>query len=351
MIEVLNLALPYFGLIVLGYASGRMKRIPDAGLEWMNFFIIYMALPALFYRILAKTPFEQLNNVPFIVAATVATVLVLMLSFAVTLAIGRNLAQSTIAALAGAYGNIGYMGPGLALATLGTQAAAPVALIFCFETLLFFSLMPLMMAVARPSYRVLSRVMFDVLRKIALHPLVIATALGVASAAVRFEPPLALDRLMQFLQNAAAPCALFTLGVTVALRPFTRVPSEVPVLVLIKLVAHPIVTLLLLTALGPFDPDWVKTAVLMAALPPALNVFVLARQYGTWVDPASGSVLIGTLISVATLTTVMWLVQHGGLAQLVVRWRHAAAVRHSCYRLHDAASGSARHADAGRSGR
>jgi hypothetical protein len=34
--------------------------------------------------------------------------------------------------------------------------------------------------------------------------------------------------------NASAPCALFTLGVTVALRPFTRVPWEVPFLVLIN---------------------------------------------------------------------------------------------------------------------
>jgi predicted permease len=97
------------------------------------------------------------------------------------------------------------------------------------------------------------------------------------------------------------------------------VPWEVPVLVLIKLVVHPIVALLLLTALGPFDPNWVKTAVLMAALPPALNVFVLARQYESWVEPASGSVLLGTLVSVATLTSVMWLVQHGGLAQAVIR--------------------------------
>ena len=98
---------------------------------------------------------------------------------------------------------------------------------------------------------------------------------------------------------------------TVALRPFERVPWEVPVLVLIKLIVHPVVALLLLTALGPFDPNWVATAVLMAALPPALNVFVLARQYDAWVEPASGSVLLGTLLSVATLTTVMWLVQHG----------------------------------------
>lgn len=324
MIDVLNLALPYFGLIFLGFACGRLQDIPDRGLAWMDFFIIYMALPALFYRILAKTPFEQLNNVPFIVATTLATAIVLVLSFVIAFLIRRDLASSSAAALGGAYGNIGYMGPGLALATLGAQAAAPVALIFCFETLLFFSFLPFMMALAKPSSAGFWMITLGVVRKIVLHPLMLATALGVISAALHFEPPVALDRLMQFLQSAAAPCALFTLGVTVALRPFvvrplSRFPWDVPVLVLAKLVIHPAVMLLALTALGPFDPIWTATAVLMAALPPALNVFVLARQYDTWVEPATGAVLIGTLGSVATLTTVMWLVQHGGLTQAVLR--------------------------------
>jgi malonate transporter len=49
------------------------------------------------------------------------------------------------------------------------------------------------------------------------------------------------------------------------------------------------------------------------ALPPALNVFVMARQYDTWVPQASGSVLFGTLVSVVTLTAVMWLVKTHGL--------------------------------------
>lgn len=319
MIDVLNLALPYFGLIFLGFACGRLKTIPDSGLAWMDFFILYMTLPALFYRILAKTPFEQLNNVPFIVTTTLSTFLVLALSFGVAFLFRRNLAEASSAALAGAYGNIGYMGPGLALATLGAQAAAPVALIFCFETLLFFSLLPFMMALARPSSQSAGALALEVIRKIVLHPLLIATALGVLSAAANFEPPVALDKLLQFLQSASAPCALFTLGVTVALRPFQRVPWEVPVLVLVKLVIHPLVMLAMLMAIGPFDPSWAATAVLMAALPPALNVFVLARQYESWVEPASGSVLLGTLVSVATLTTVMWLVQHGALTQAIAR--------------------------------
>jgi hypothetical protein len=53
----------------------------------------------------------------------------------------------------------------------------------------------------------------------------------------------------------------------------------------------------------------------MAALPPALGVFVFARQYDTWVEQASGSVLLGTLFSVITLTTVMWLVKNGLVPQ------------------------------------
>jgi malonate transporter len=54
--------------------------------------------------------------------------------------------------------------------------------------------------------------------------------------------------------------------------------------------------------------------VLMASLPPALNVFVIARQNDTWVKPASVAVLVGTFASVVTLTSVMWALQTGRLS-------------------------------------
>jgi predicted permease len=88
-------------------------------------------------------------------------------------------------------------------------------------------------------------------------------------------------------------------------------PWEVPVIVGVKLVLHPVIVLVILSLLGPFPQTWIYTAVLMAALPPALNVFILARQYDCWVEQASSSVLFGTLVSVVTLTTVMWLVKAG----------------------------------------
>jgi predicted permease len=319
MLDVLNLALPFFGLIFLGLACGKYKQIPETGLAWMNFFIIYVALPCLFYRVLAQTPLEQLNNVPFIVGTTLGTSSAFALSFALGWAYRRNMAEATIAGLSGAYGNIGYMGPGLALATLGPAANVPVALIFCFDTLVLFALVPFLMTLSDPRHESIAATALEVVKRIVLHPFIIATALGVASAALHFEPPVALDRLMQFLQNAAAPCALFKLGVTVALRPMQKIPWDVPFTILAKLIVHPAIVLLLLSLLGPFDPVWVYTAVLMAALPPALNVFIMARQYDTWVAQASGAVLFGTFMSVVTLTTVMWLVKTGTLPTTLLR--------------------------------
>jgi predicted permease len=51
----------------------------------------------------------------------------------------------------------------------------------------------------------------------------------VRSRLLHIHPPVAIDNTLLFLQNAAAPVALFVLGVTVALRPFGRMPWEVPV--------------------------------------------------------------------------------------------------------------------------
>jgi len=313
MIDVLNLALPYFGLIFLGLACGRLKQIPDTGLAWMNFFIVYVALPCLFYRIVAKTPLEELANVWFVVATSLATTIAFFIALVIAKLGRRTLPEATIAGLAGGYGNIGYMGPGLALSTLGPQAAAPVALIFCFDSIVLFSLVPFLMEIGGGESRGFWRSVLFVGRRIALHPFILATLLGVASAAIHFEPPVALDRLMQFLQNAAAPCALFVLGVTVALRPLPKLAWDVPAIIPVKLILHPLIVFFLLALFGPFSTSWTYAAVLMAALPPALNVFVLARQYDVWVEEASGSILIGTIVSVFTLTTVMWLVQSGTL--------------------------------------
>jgi hypothetical protein len=314
MIDILNLAVPYFGLIFIGFACGKTKGLPEAGLAWMNFFLLYVSLPALLFTITSKTPFAELNNPPFLIATTLAT----MTAFVAAMIAGRflgklTLRESTLAGLSGAYGNIGYMGPGLALAVLGAKAAAPTALIFCCDNIFLFTAVPLLVELSDREHPSLLHAFGVVLRQIALNPLIVSACAGALAAALHLHPPAAVDNMLLFLQNAAAPTALFVLGVTVALRPFERVPWEVPGVIAIKLLIRPLAAFGLMLLFGPFAQPWAATAVLMASLPPALNVFVIARQNDTWIEPASVAVLIGTFASVVTLTSVMWVIQTGRL--------------------------------------
>ena len=312
MVDILNLALPYFGLIFIGFACGKAKGLPEQGLAWMNFFLLYVSLPALLFGIMSKTPFEELNNPPFLIATTLGTTTAFFLALFTGRLMGRlPLREATLAGLSGAYGNIGYMGPGLALAVLGSKAAAPTALIFCCDSIFLFTIVPLLIALTDSKHPSLWHTLGVVVRQIVLNPLIMSACLGALAAALHLHLPVAVDRTVLFLQNAAAPTALFVLGVTVALRPFGRVPWEVPGVIAIKLLIHPLVVFGLMLLLGPFAQPWAATAVLMASLPPALNVFVIARQNDSWIEPASVAVLIGTFASVVTLTSVMWALQTG----------------------------------------
>ena len=309
MAHVLSLALPFFGLIFLGFLCARIKRLPEEGLAWMNFFIIYVSLPALFFKLIATTPFEQLSNWSFILSTTLCTYAAFALSFAVGIwATGGDVRSAAIQGALGGYSNVGYMGPGITLAAIGPAAAVPTALVFVFDCLLFFTIVPFMMGMGGREKVKVWQTARTVIVNVVTHPFNIATAIAVMAAWLRWQPPEPIGVLVDFLSRAAAPCALFALGVTVALRPYEGVPKELPIHLLIKLVLHPLMVWVVLSAVGNFDRAWVFTAMLMAALPPAGNVFVMARQYDVYIQRASNGVLVGTLASVGTMTLLLYLI-------------------------------------------
>jgi len=71
--DIVSLLLPFFGLIFIGYIAGKVTKQPAEALGWMNTFIIYAALPALFFKLVSRTPFEDLTRVDFIATDLAAT--------------------------------------------------------------------------------------------------------------------------------------------------------------------------------------------------------------------------------------------------------------------------------------
>jgi predicted permease len=314
MSEIVTIALPFFGLILLGYGVGRWRRVPPEGLAGLNLFVFYVALPALFFQYVAKTPFDTMANWSFLVTTTFATYCAFAIAFSFGALMNRgNVPEATIEGLVGSYANIGYLAPGLTVAAFGAAAAAPTALVFTFDTAMLLTLVPLMMLLGGTERASGSALAKSIARNIALHPLILASFLGFIVSLIGIGLPGPLDALLSFLGSAGAPCALFIVGLGLAGRPLGQISLEMPVLIAIKLIVHPLIVYLLLSWIDGFDSTWVKTAVLMAALPPAMNVLIFARKYGTYASRASTAILVGTAAALVTLTVVLVLLVNEAL--------------------------------------
>ena len=144
----------------------------------------------------------------------------------------------------------------------------------------------------------------SVARGALLHPLVIATALGLAAAATGLTLPAPVDSLLicWALQRRRRRCSRSASASPAGrCRPAARDADPDR----IKLVVHPRIVYLLLSWVGDFDPVWVHAAVLMAALPPATGLIDSPASYKTYVERATAAVLFGTVISIATVTVVL----------------------------------------------
>ncbi|HFC05281.1 MAG TPA: AEC family transporter [Rhizobiales bacterium] len=307
MLQVFGLVAPLFSMIILGFIAGKLAKLPLAGLAWLNVFIIYLALPALFFQLLSRLDLAEFVSPKFLFITTYTTFLIFILSFGIAMWRSKgNIGSSTIQGFAGAYGNVGYMGPPLALAAFGAPAIAPAAMIFSFDNTLHFILAPLLMGLRKGKKQHPLRLIGKILFGIFTHPFILATIAGLTAAAFHFIPPAPIDKALSLLSGAAAPAALFTMGVTAALRPLKTIPLELTWLVPIKLLLHPLLVYTLLIWLGPFDEVYIQTAVLLASLPAATNVFVLAQQYNVWQERASSAVVVSTLLAMVSVTMVIY---------------------------------------------
>jgi len=313
MTDVINLALPFFGLMLAGAVAARLFHIEERTGDRLNILVLYFALPAMIYRTVASAPFEELLNWQFILATSLSTLAIFAAAFAFAVwALGARIHIAGLQASAASYGNVGYMGLILSVVAFGEAAAVPAVLIFCFDMLIQFILVPLAGAIGTTAQGASKAELGgNIARSVLLHPFLVATALGAVSAAIELQLPTALDVFLEMISRAAAPAALFALGITLARRRFAGMNRELPVIVGLKMLAHPVIVLAALGLIGGFDPLWISVAVLMAALPTAASVYVFAEQYDAWLEGASSSILVTTLISAVTVPVLLYVIEQG----------------------------------------
>jgi predicted permease len=300
MNQILTLLVPFFGVIAIGYGAGRLRLVAPDGVAALEFFVFTVALPALFFQLITASAGTIVSGWAFIATTTFATYCAFAIAFSIGALInGGNVPEATIEGLVGSYSNTAYLAPALAIAAFGT---APVALIYSFETAMLLIVTPLMMALGGTVRSNPRRLAQDIARQVGFNPAIIATLLGFVALGSGLRLPGPIEGAFSFVGNAAAPGALFLLGVGLSQRSFAPLALETPIVVGVKLIVHPLIVYLLLSWVGGFDRVWLSTAVLIAALPPAANVIAIARGNKVYAERASVAVLLGSVVAIATLT-------------------------------------------------
>ena len=317
MLSILLVTFPFFALVLCGYIAARRALLPQAAIPGLNSFVLYFALPCMLYRFGASTPIAQLLDGTLVAVYLLCAVIMVAFTIAVTLGHdkGHNRGRTgwndaSFGALVGAFPNTGFMGVPLLVALLGARAAGPAIVTIVVDLVVTSSLCIALSRLDSADIHGAEVAAKKALQGVALNPMPWAIVLGAVSSALQLSLPAPVMQTLGLLADAASPVALFTIGAVLArsqLNSAVRTPlmDYLPVTVN-KLIVHPVLVGLMglsAIALGlPLDPFALTVVVLVAALPSASNVAMLAERFGADNGRIARIILLSTVLAFFTFS-------------------------------------------------
>jgi malonate transporter len=302
---LLNISLPFFGLIAAGYAAGRTRVLPPEAAGGLNAFVFWFALPAFLFMRMSAADTGGFD-LRFVIAYSGGELLCFVICYALARALfGRDPERNALRGAAGAFGNIGYMGLPIIVAVFGERMLVPAVTVILMDNFLMFLPSILIQLARRAGGAGAGPVLRMVIGTLLRNPLLLAMAAGLACGAFEVAIPVPLASFGNLLSAAAAPCALFVLGATLVGRPLTSGFTEVAMMSIGKLVLHPALVFGI-AVLVSLDPELTAVAVVEASLPIAAHVFITARTYEVYAERISSAILFSTVCAVVSVSLVLY---------------------------------------------
>lgn len=273
------------------------------------------------YRFGASTPIVQLLDATLFFTYLLCAVL--LVGFVVAVSLNRRVGwnDASFGALVGAFPNTGFMGVPLLVALLGASAAGPAIVTIVVDMVITTSLCIALSRLDGADEHGASKAAKSALKAVVTFPLPWAICLGALSSAMNYELMGPMAKTVALLADAASPVALFTIGAVLARSQIRVSESDHPPLllrdylpvVLYKLLLHPVLVLLAMTAVVQLgfhiERLTIMVVVLVAALPSASNVALLAERFGADTGRIARIILITTASAFFTFSAAVALLQ------------------------------------------
>jgi len=298
--EVANLVLPVFAIIVTGWLAGRLGYISPSLADGLVHFAYYVAMPALLIVTIAQEQARSLLEWRFLIAFGGGSMLCFALVFlGVRAGFGRGVATSTVYGMTAAMTNTGFVALPILHSIYGQPAVLPAAVATVFVAAVMFPVTVILLESGRGGGHERGA-SAEVARQILLNPMVLSTLIGLAWAIAGWPIPAPVAAYLNILAAALTPCALFAIGLGLSLEGVRSNFSASLALSAIKLLLVPLVVYGLCVALGLQGLDMI-VAVICAAVPTAKTMYILASEHKVEEPLVASTVSITTMLSVATL--------------------------------------------------
>ncbi|WP_374411135.1 AEC family transporter [Hydrogenophaga sp.] len=316
MLNILIVTFPFFALVAAGYVAAHRRMLPLEAIPGLNGFVLFFALPCMLFRFGSTTPIAQLLDASVVGVYLFCGLVMVAFAIAVTMNTRIRWNDASLGALVAAFPNSGFMGVPLLVALLGQRAAGPAILTMLVDMVITSSLCVALSRLDEGEGHG-REAMLDAgkkaLRGVAANPMPWAILLGAVASYVQFRLPGPVEKTAWLLADAASPVALFTIGAVLAR---SQIQSSHPMplsdylpVALMKLLLHPLLILVVGTAarqLGaPMDSDALTIVVLVAALPSASNVSLLAERLGADNGRIARIILVTTVAAFVTFSAAV----------------------------------------------
>ncbi|MDG1383882.1 MAG: AEC family transporter [Burkholderiaceae bacterium] len=313
MVNILLVTFPFFALVLAGYIALYRGWLSVAAVPGLNGFVLYFAVPCMLYRFGASTPVADMLS-PVIIGVYAASALIMVaLTIVITKrgAIGWN--DASLGALVAAFPNTGFMGVPLLAMLLGAASAGPAIATILVDMLLTTSLCVALSRLDGAGIDGAKRAAKQALGRVMGNPMPWAILMGAFASGFEIKLWGPIDQTVALLADAASPVALFTIGAVLA-RSQMQSAHPMPLshympAAVLKLIVHPLLVLgggLLAQVAGlPLDPFALTCIVLVAALPSASNVSLLAERFGADNGRIARIILVTTVVAFLTFSAAV----------------------------------------------
>ncbi|MGC1411140.1 MAG: AEC family transporter [Acetobacteraceae bacterium] len=314
--QIANLILPVFAVIVTGWIVGYMGYLPRTLSDALIHFAYNVAMPALLIVTIAQEPARSLINWRFLVAFGGGSLLCFSLVLGImSIRASRSLASRTMHGMAASMTNTGFVALPILQAVYGQRAVLPAAIATVFVAVVMFPAAVFLLERDQRDARGSRTAPMGTVKHIVMNPLVLSTLIGMLWSALNVSIPGPIKAYLGILADALTPCALFAIGLGLSIDGLRANAGRSSALSAIKLVVLPLIVYGLSVSLG-IDPLYTIAAVICSAVPTAKTVYILAGEYRCEEMMVASTVSMTTLLSVVSL--VIWLYLLSGLSSQIV---------------------------------